>query len=116
MAKGQLSLEALLSVSALLAAIALLALSATRIADDMKGSVLRSGERYSLSYEALCTDEAAGSLSGSFFAHSLAGVPSQGGKWLASREAPSVREPLFHPVSSSSFGVAYVQQDEAEPV
>lgn len=113
--RGQLSLEALLAMAVFLSAIAILVFSAEKIGEGLRLSSRSSSERYSLSYEALSIDTAAGSLASSRFEHKLSGVPSQDGRWLQSKSHPSVREPLFHEVSAGQSGGFYVQKFQAEP-
>lgn len=114
--RGQISLEALLAMAAFLSALAVLVFSAEKIGEGLRGSSLGSSERYSLSYQALSIDTAAGSLPSSRFERNLSGVPSQDGRWLKSILRPSVREQLFHEVSAGQSGGLYVQKFPAEPV
>ncbi len=114
--RGQLSLEALFAMAVFLSAVAILIFSAEKIGEGLRLSSQSSSERYSLSYEALSIDTAAGSLASSRFERNLSGVPSQDGRWLNSGSHPSVREPLFHEVSAGQAGGFYVQKFLAEPV
>ncbi len=114
--RGQLSLEALLAMAAFLSALAILIFSAEKISEGLYQSSRTSSERYSLSYQALSIDTAAGSLPSSRFERNLSGVPSQDGWRLISISRPLVREPMFHEVSVGQAGGFYVQKFPAEPV
>ncbi len=114
--KGQLSLEALLAFAALLSALSMLVFSSEKMAEQLRHSAGLSAEDYSLSYEALCLDTAAGSLGSSLFAHNLSGAPSQDGMWLYSHARPSARQMLFHEVTQSQEGTLNVQKQDYEPV
>jgi len=114
--KGQLSADALLAFAALLSALSILVLSAAHLGEGLGRSSALSAEEYSLSFEALSMDTAAGSLHGAVLNRSLQGAPSQDGRWIYSRSHPSVRQRLFHKITESQGGLVNVQQHENEPV
>jgi len=110
--KAQASLEALVSFAALLSALAILLLASQSVIHAFSESVEISRQRKMLSYSVLSIDTAAGALSGSQLSLNISAVPVSQGTAIASKENPSIREPLFHKVSMSQQGILHVENSQ----
>lgn len=114
--QGQLSLEALLSLLALLMALSIIALSVKNSSHLLTSASEKSAERFSLSYLAFCTDEAAQSLSNAHFTLKSSALPLGGGNKLSSMKRMSLQEFIFHNASASQEGTIHVRSNREEPI
>lgn len=115
-ARGQLSLEALLSFAALLSAFAVLIAAASHLGGRLALSSEEAAYKYSASYLALCLDEAAQSTRFSAFKiapSSILGIT--GNRTIYARSYPAVNESLFYEAwtKGNNYGV---QQSDFEPI
>ena len=113
--RGQLSLEALLAFAILLSALSVIIFSATSIGNRLGLAAEEAAEGYSLSYSALCLDEAALSMHHAYFAMApIAGAEVRGRSITPYSYAPA-RQHLFFGASTESDDYD-VLQSENEPV
>ena len=109
--RGQTSLEALLAFAALLCALAVLAHAAKAQSDAFASAVQEADARASLAREAFYIDLSASIMPQAALQRNLSGVPDVDGRWLASRQQGTIREPLFHKISTDAEGRYYAQSN-----
>jgi hypothetical protein len=85
---------------------------AAKAQTDAFAAVMRGAEaQKSLARDAFYIDLTASAMPHAALSRNLSGVPVLGGRWLASEQSGTVREPLFHAISVDAKGGYYVQSE-----